>query len=1660
MVGPSMGTAMFSTDLGRFAVRGPAVMPARIILRSVPENDMEAMVAELQAKYPTQCKAIKRPVTNLHDYFDDYDQQLHGAMFLHAILGEIYRRNLVRRRAVHDYAQDWAELNPRAFDHMLEYGMNAFTEDDVSEYGEDFLQEVLEELQLRKTQRDDANALAMERGHVLPLERTQQVSTQPLPATLLPQQHFVSSGQRISSAPNPSESALTGPQLLAYVSDSTPKMTQVSLARPPFAAPSPRAVYGFFEPPLRSAPLYQLDRHEFHGEIYDNGMNIPRSGFPDRIVAVPSPTMVGGPGPYHRASRTLHLPSKKSRNMPYFRGPVYSGPSNDARVLELQGVAKGRIPLEEGRMHELNSHQVCVPVPYPRHYPPPQQYDHSAPVVGPPPQGSRRAAIGPSNLSKAVVLPETDSSYAEANGKAGSAVTMQSDAMTEPNVTKANGSYGLDNLVPSQPFATPPRQREDNFRGPGTAKRHAQLDITPRHPVAKTSEAASGSSPAFRRFSNASNRPYDGLSSTGQSGQHQLNSGTRSRRWNEGNWPVSDRKVWIGHMRPDTDVQMLAGLLDRWRPRLDPISVSFKKGLKDERGFRGYTFAEYVTLLSLRSRTDLTVRRFDEPQQATEATTALNGQYIDSLQHRIFLNPAYIRPDLDENGGSPKKNQFRSSGYTGAQGPHGSSDQYQKRRVSNEDTRSGNQVMMSRPPSHLVQSLPKHDQGSTEWPPLRMEASQLDERRWLSHGIQSHEAQSNSQPGLHTVAPHYDDHKTDRDPDANKTQGGATPMRSSSTKVTAGSVNTSPSKTPSPRRKKKKGRNVNQDEPATEKTLKAKQRKEMLSNLRTEKCNAASASSSMKVASPLDGQQLQSPKDQKPGSDEQLTLAGEQQLWDSVGISTPDVGTESERIDVGHGDRSSEEMSCQLSSSGTGRRLSSESMIVSTDPTSHAQSEDSNEGADDIKGANLHEKDAPQSAEAQLILEGPAEVVEAENDVHTVTTAQQVPIEAMTASGAPPPINRDNDENTQGQRSHTNEAPSPSDRQTEATVGAQFDPERGSQPSGAISQNEDSVTTSEQVGDISDKISAEDTIPLDSNTAPSIQVPANESTTAPTTEQTVAKTPEKMSMPVQKRGAPRDPKLLVAVPKLLPPVRSSKSRGLHGQTSDPLRQTPATDGLNKPAESADMKLNSAIHEHQSHLSTPTVGASEVDGEQQPAPIIAQSAETQPRLPVDNDQISPSIATDEQTATEDLDGTYDHGSVTDSVATVEGDALVSVQLTPQSSPTAATHQANETADAQPSEQHPVVQQKKRKKKKPKNPKKPTGTQASTVDGNSRTHSRSHTADEDKAVATVPKAETPFLSDTNEPLAIPKFPLRNHSSMKFRNEALIDFIDGATEIATKAPDNTSTEGSNGQELSSAGSKLKMLMDLESDAGYSRLQSTQAMNHLLTDTVPPTSSRIEELDTEIPPEPSKRLPTPDPADRQARLEQLKTYLEYRNMVNITQILDQITPAQGQALDPVSESPKPDAPPSETTDDEQRDETSNTVVLRERIAQSYPSTRKTSPERGRRHSRSPIKGLGIVVPPTASFDSNKDSACTDTQPGKNLSYKQVASTPSTPTIQPGDIVEIIPREIDRDCKGGQGATIVRKKDPWRVPSSEQPWGAGEKGKGKASAETSEVQS
>ena len=151
------GPTIFSSSLGRFRPRQPADAPKRIVLRSVPEDDLEAKIEDLRDRFPEQCKAITPPVGDIYDYFDGYDQELQGAMFLRAVLEEICGRNLRQKQDILNFTQQWTQLNSTNIPRILSLGLDsAFTADDKEVYGEEFLQDALEELQLQKIKHDNA----------------------------------------------------------------------------------------------------------------------------------------------------------------------------------------------------------------------------------------------------------------------------------------------------------------------------------------------------------------------------------------------------------------------------------------------------------------------------------------------------------------------------------------------------------------------------------------------------------------------------------------------------------------------------------------------------------------------------------------------------------------------------------------------------------------------------------------------------------------------------------------------------------------------------------------------------------------------------------------------------------------------------------------------------------------------------------------------------------------------------------------------------------------------------------------------------------------------------------------------------------------------------------------------------------------------------------------------------------------------------------------------------------------------------------------------------------------------------------------------------------------------------------------------------------------
>lgn len=224
------------------------------------------------------------------------------------------------------------------------------------------------------------------------------------------------------------------------------------------------------------------------------------------------------------------------------------------------------------------------------------------------------------------------------------------------------------------------------------------------------------------------------------------------------------------------------------------------------------------------------------------------------------------------------------------------------------------------------------------------------------------------------------------------------------------------------------------------------------------------------------------------------------------------------------------------------------------------------------------------------------------------------------------------------------------------------------------------------------------------------------------------------------------------------------------------------------------------------------------------------------------------------------------------------------------------------------------------------------------------------------------------------------------------------------------------------------------------------------------------IELLDSEDTPELPDRPPTPDPIQRQLREKQLEDWIRENDKVELKRMLDKVASLKSEGMLDQDSLPQSSsdgdasedvATPHGTTDPGQPDNPSTVSTGEERAIQSFPSTRRPSLERGRARSKSTISGLGIVVADRTSVNSSQSMSPLDGQPSRQLSWKHVAVTPPTPPMQPGEIVEIVPKENDGEGKGGQLATVVRKKDPWRVPSAEQPWGTGNQAEGKLPTDT-----
>ncbi|KAL8859846.1 MAG: hypothetical protein Q9178_003679 [Gyalolechia marmorata] len=1645
MAGLHNGPAIFSTNLGRFAPRRPAVLPGRIILRSVPEEDMESKITELRTKYPNQCKEINTPVANLYDYFDHYDQELHGAMFLRAVLEEICGRNLMRRQLILDFTRQWTHLNSTAFQYILGLGLDAFTADDLETFGAEFLHDALEELQLQKISHDDA---AFNREYFPNNRPTQHPSSARLPVH--PRFPTV---QRHVSNPTSLRTGAVPPNMNPSVSSSTSTTSQIFPARAPFPPTLQRfgpANNELSKPPHFAGQQSSSRRIDKYG--HPSHDDIPRSGFPDMYFAAPPLEMMGGQYPHYQAPHGFvgyNQQANRTRTFPTNKGPIYVGPSNDARILEHQGVPRGRGSFGERNMSRSNTHTIG---PQSRQLHSLQRGQHAGPPLGPPLQGSGPPTITPSGLANGMVT--TNAAYGSAIiPESGHEAThdAQQHSVPKQTIDKPSGSIE-DCSSPIQPFVSP-------YHETSAPAGCTDIESTPPRMMQRAFIANQMAKPTSFLFSNDTDQSHGASPATHYNGHHYNTGEPRRHSLDLDECPLSDRKLWIGGLPPNTDVKTLARLLEPFGPcQLSSIRSS-KLPPTGRFHHPGFAFAEYGDPAAIRC-IPLIATRFQEPRNAADAVKALNGQLVDSIPCRLLLKPARMNPNFNDHINSPQT------------GTRGYADRAKLNDARNDHQNRVHDRASQMPPKHTMQSPSKDDQlasdPQTTDPAYRYPiVSKTESAQTIRQPSLPPEVNNSKKHGMNTV--HGSRPKDGNVRDRKPSSAANSPVKS------AAPAAVDP---PSPS-KKKKGR-MGKDVPSSDQ---AKKRKEMLSQLRTEKSLTGALNEVTDGTNSREDQYSDAPKSALSLSTEQATPIRQESTTKSLGISASDLKDELEQYAPPQRDESFEGLSRVETASTSRRRLSSASWVVSTDPTSYAHSERSGSGT------------------------GGMQTPITPKDQESTKTQQPLPDVAVRSDDATCSMaDRDNAQPVDAVLTPTDMAISNPHFHTEhliATTGAQLTDPRSATPASDSTatmeigqdlspldspQRIDTAIDLESRGHHRSQRAGFDDPALSETFFETFEKPSkeadvgvgsfgslspNRAATGPMQEMSPNTKMNLASEPVFKRGLPRDPRTLIAVPKVLPimkPKAHTKSPE-PGASIPSGKPTTSAESLDLLVRSADAKSDTIAEEQKTNANLAASNA-EAGVERGIAPLLTLQAE-QP--PDSNDQRTSTTVSGGQSDDGHHNGSFDVASMPGSVATPEGDIADSALSTPQTYLAAVVDQDTNSPVTRAPEQQPVIQQKKRKSKSKKS-KKPKPSQASSAIDSSPAHSRSSTTEEIKVSVVIPKPETPYLADDNTPLPQPAFVRHNHSSMRSRN------VPGLLGLQL--------EPSNPQSSQDGQEKVAQVGD------QPRVENNQC--------------------------------TLSPDERQARLKVLDEHVQQNSLLPIDRLLNGLAEVASQESGQTNlgkrGASKPHAEESPvtlgrlgeprvveiTSDDETHSDSQPSAALRERMQLSVPesvsslpsllceplaevpehsrdfpdtewpidtlsadrdeehmvpsppSTRTASPERSRGRSASPVNGLGISITHTASIMSENGSP-SQKQPPKELSWKEIATKSPTFSLQTGDIVEFIPKESDNESKGSQASGVVRKssgKDPWRVPSAEKPWGKNNKSKGKPTGEASNTQS
>ncbi|KAL8723123.1 MAG: hypothetical protein Q9225_000526 [Loekoesia sp. 1 TL-2023] len=1057
------------------------------------------------------------------------------------------------------------------------------------------------------------------------------------------------------------------------------------------------------------------------------------------------------------------------------------------------------------------------------------------------------------------------------------------------------------------------------------------------------------------------------------------------------------------------------------------------------------------------------------PQKAASAIEALNEQYVNLLHYKIFLKPAYIRPTSDRYDGSPKKTDSRMNRQSDRQPARDNEERKRAWSMNFQIDAQGPVPFTLKQPD---QASHERDQFSAEWPALGTNTVHPSVVSQFPNDLQSHNFQGTPRQRAFPQVSTLKEFRMANGYGLTDPQGNTAPhVTSSTTKAAEHNILPPASKMPSP--KKKKNRSATMEEPMTGKTAQAKQRKEMLSGLRTEKVSAA-ASNSVPCTPVLgNDQQIRNVSEKKFISDEKES-SGDQGII-AEGLSIPSLGLkdDAEIAATTQSTQSKEQVSPVHSASTDERSLNSASMIVSTYPTSYAQSEHSESGTIDFQTPFSHDESGPPVPVSQSAQETSNTTVDVSKLNHMLADAadpklarkNQTSVASEQVADQPSNIGSSSATTThtpktaairppqaplktavkdgEGTTPSTNDTDSFSSCKQKGNAAVQEEVNEKPCRRDAESQRVSSVLQPDRPAGTLNKESAPAGMRDDhanSSRLASLEVP-----TRPSQDKNLSVEPQPASPPILKRGPLKDPKVLIATPRILPSVRSKpKPQEIHIQEVNPSSKSSVSIELLNTSMDANANITMSPDTPQNNSSAPLTSSAKAEKgfRQIPEAPVAQKIKAHPEVFVDTDQ-SLDMVKDTQVESEGKNVTNELISASNLVVMMEDDRLDPDTSTPQSFAAAMIDLANNASDIQPSPNQPAIQQKKKKiQKGKKKPKKSKCSQAEPADHDIKSQVQSSaTQNKEQTAKVVQDADSSSVSQA-EPLAEP------------RVSENVDVQNTSTEtheinVPLKGPEQPHVV-----DEATRQARIKQIDDyLQENDMVSRHELLNMLNRISPEQPP------DGITGHSPPPGSRGFNGPKVLNG-PRIEETFSDEDPQAFHPPTAALKQrerrILPSRDASPAPLSaqDSSKARVEPHETDVVDGEDGTFNS---NERVVASFPCTRRTSPERGRFRSVFPGKGLGLSIDGRPSTKSENISPSRP-ESRKALSYKQVASTPP---IQAGEIFEIVSKESGHEGKDGQGVTVIRKaggKDPWRVPSSEQPWGGTNKAKGGHSAEATET--